>query len=104
MGAGAEWCPQCLAKVEPKRTFAPADAFLGPPPPKAYSRTVKTSVSYGPIGRLVATLLLVVLPVGFLLTYAFPFGIVYLVAAGPLLLQSIWKKTPVPPDTSSHHR
>ena len=99
MSPGAEWCPQCLAKVEPERKFAPADAFLGPPPPKTYSRTVKTSISYGRTGRLVATLLLVVMPLGFLLTFAFPFGIVYLVAAAPLLLRSRGRKTPVPPDT-----
>lgn len=98
MSQGAEWCPRCLTKVEHEPTFAPPDAFLGPPSPKAYSRTVKTSVSYGLAGRLVATLLLVVMPAGFLLTYVFPFGIVYLVAAVPLLLGSIWKKTPVPPE------
>lgn len=63
--------------------------------PKAYSRTAKTSVSFGPVGRVIATLLLVVMPAGFLLTYAFPFGVIYVVAAVPLLLSSIWKKTPV---------
>lgn len=94
---GAAWCSLCLTKVEPERTYAPADAFIGPPLPKTYSRTVKTSVSYGRTGRIVATLLLVVGPLAFLLTYAFPFGIIYLVAAAPLLLGSIWKRTPVPP-------
>lgn len=59
---------------------------------------MKTTVSYGWVGRLIATLLLVVMPAGLLLTFLFPFGVIYLVAAVPLLLQSIWKKTPVPPD------
>lgn len=100
----AEWCPQCLARIEPEPKFAPPDAFLGPPRPKAYSRRVKTSVSYGLTGRLVATFLLVIMPSGFLLTYAFPFGIIYVVAAVPLLLGSIWKKTPVPPDVDPSAR
>lgn len=102
--AGAEWCPRCLTKVEPKPTYAPADAFLGPPLPKTYSRTVKTTVSYGRAGRLVWTLLLVVVPLGFLLTYAFPFGIIYMVAAVPLLRGSIWKRTPVPPGRDGSSR
>jgi hypothetical protein len=98
MSAEAEWCPQCLKRIEPAATFAPPDAFLGPARPAAYSRTVKTSVTYGPAGRVVATVLLVVMPTGYLLTYAFPFAIIYLVAAVPLLLGSIWRKTPVPPE------
>ena len=98
MREGAEWCPQCLKKIEPEPTFAAPDAFLGPPPPQAYSRTAKSSVTFGPVGRLVATLLLVGLPAGYLLVYAFPFGVIYLVAAVPVLLRSIWKRTPVPPE------
>lgn len=101
MKAGAAWCPQCLMKVAPAPTFAPPDAFLGPPTPKVYSRTVKTSVTYGTTGRIIATLLLVVLPSLYLVIYAFPFAIIYVVAAVPLLLRSIWKKTPVPPDPGS---
>ena len=97
LNENAEWCPVCLKKVEPEPTFAPPDAFLGPPTSHTYSRTAKTTVSYGPWGRAVATILLVVLPLGFLLTFAFPFGVIYLVAAVPLLFKSIWKKTPLPP-------
>lgn len=104
MGAGADWCPQCFTKVERGPKFAPPDAFLGPPPPRAYSRTVKTSVTFGLGGRLVATVLLVVVPVGLLLTFVFPFGVIYLVAAVPILLASIWKKTPVPPERDSSRR
>lgn len=64
--------------------------------PRRYSRTARSATTYGWKGRVVATILLVVGPAGLLLTYAFPFGVIYLVAAVPILIASIWKKTPVP--------
>lgn len=93
-----DWCPQCLTKIERGRTFAPPDAFLGPPPPRGYSRTIKSATSFGLVGRVIATFVLVVIPTASLLIYVFPFGVVYVVAAVPLLLGSIWKKTPLPSD------
>jgi hypothetical protein len=104
MRAADEWCSQCLTQVERERTFAHPDAFLGPPSPKGYSRTVKGATTFGALGRIVATLLLVVIPTAWLLYYAFPFGVVYVVAAGPLFLSAIWKKTPIPADPENSER
>lgn len=101
LGKAAEWCPQCYAPVEtqePEPTFAAPDAFIGPRMQVDYSRSAKTDVSYGRVGRIVWTFLLVVLPLLFLFWTVFPFGIVYLVAACPILLPAIWKKTPVRKD------
>ena len=102
--ADAEWCPQCYApagRPEPEKTFAHADAFIGPRPRIRYSRRAKTDVSFGLVGRIVATLLLAVAPAGFLLWNLFPFGIVFMVSTWPVLLPAIWKKAPVLIDEGS---
>lgn len=94
----AEWCPQCYAPItrpEPEPTFAHPDAFIGPRFRIHYSRRARTDVSLGLVGRIVATLLLAVMPAMFLLWTLFPFGIVFVVAAWPVLLAAIWKKTPI---------
>ena len=95
----AEWCGQCLQKIpaaeEQLQTFAPPDAFIGPRTKWSYSRVAKTDITFGWTGRIAATLLFCVLPLMYLLTYAFPFGLIYLIAACPTLLSGIWKKTPV---------
>lgn len=98
LAGSAEWCGQCfapLAKEEPERTFAAPDAFIGPRLRIRYSRSAKTEVSLGLAGRIVLTLLLVVLPLTYLLSVVLPFGIVYLVAGCPILLAGIWKKTAI---------
>ena len=60
-----------------------------------HSRWAGNDVSYGPVGRILATIILVVLPVMYLFWTVAPFGLVYLVAACPLLIGAIWKKTPI---------
>lgn len=93
-----EWCPRCLTKIpeaEPERQFAHPDAFIGPRMQIRYSRRARTDVSYGLWGRILATVVLAVGPGVLLLWYAGPFGIVFVVAAWPILLPAIWKKTPV---------
>ncbi|MGI8775581.1 MAG: hypothetical protein ACR2KQ_11360 [Actinomycetota bacterium] len=84
-----------LPKDEPDKSFAPPDSFIGPRLQIRYSRWARAGVSLGPTGRIIATLLLVVAPVAFLLVTVFPFAIVYLVAAWPILLPALWRKTPV---------
>jgi hypothetical protein len=55
----------------------------------------KTDVSYGVVGRIAATVLLVVVPTAWLLFVAAPFALIWIVAACPLLIAGIWKRTPV---------
>jgi hypothetical protein len=62
-----------------------------PTAPVAYSRWRGGSTSFGPLGRIVATVLVVGIGVGAL--FADPLsGIIWLVIAGPLALPSIWKR------------
>ena len=92
------WCPRCLARVpedETEERFAPPDAFIGPRLRIRHSRWAGNDVSYGPVGRILATILLVVFPLVYLFWTVAPFGLVYLVAACPLLLGAIWKKTAI---------
>ena len=92
------WCPRCLARVpeeETERKFAPADAFIGPRLRIRHSRWAGNAVSSGPVGRILATIVLVILPLLYLFWTVAPFGLVYLLAACPVLLGAIWKKTPI---------
>lgn len=88
--------------AEPARRFAPADAFIGPRLRITYSRWARTDVSFGPVGRIVATVLLAIAPLVFFLLTVAPFAVVWLIAVWPILLPAIWKKTPLrtekPPD------
>ncbi len=101
----AKWCPQCYAPVE---TQAPSDPDPVPPIIQQkttlthgrYSRWHKGDTSFGPVGRIVATVVLVVLPtVFFLIIPIGPFGLVgaalWIFVISPMLLRSIWKKTRV---------
>jgi hypothetical protein len=68
-----------------------------------YSRWKKSTGTFGPFGRLVATfLLLLPLPV-FVMTVAIGIGIIgagiYLIIVMPWALRDIWKKAAVPLDT-----
>ena len=92
----AEWCPLCYAPVdrdESVRSFAHPDAFIGPPQAVRYSRWVKSDVSYGPSGRIIATLLLWLVPLWWGLMYSPILAIFWLCPVGPLLLRDIWKRT-----------
>lgn len=50
-------------------------------------------MSFGPFGRIVATLLLVIVPIWWSAGYSFIILIVWVFVFSPLLLRSIWKKT-----------
>ena len=101
----AEWCSRCfVARPAADKKVGPPDAFLGPPLPRGYSRTVRTDVSMGLMGRIVTTLLLCVIPVLAGITYVFPFGVLYLVAAVPVFVPAIWKRTPLPVDKAEGAR
>ena len=90
-----EWCPRCLTPREAARRIVPPDAYGGPLIGREHSRAVKTDISYGLWGRIVATVLLCVVPVVVCLVYFFPIAFIWIVFAWPLLLRSIWKKAPV---------
>ena len=111
-GAGlapdARWCTQCyekLADPEPEAAEAEAGTPVNVDTPIAYtlgqvrwSRTIKSDTSFGLTGRIVATVLLVVLPILlFLVMPTGPFALVglamWVFVIGPMLLRSIWKKT-----------
>ena len=77
-------------------TFVAPDAYAGPPAPSAYSRWKKTSVSYGPVGRIAATILFCAVPIWWGLSYSIILAIMWVFFVGPLLLRSIWKKTRLP--------
>lgn len=105
-GAGlateARWCTQCYERLEaPEQAETPVDVdtpiayTLGE---VRYSRRIKSDTSFGLTGRIVLTILLVVLPILVFLTMSMgPFGIVgfamWVFVVGPLFLRSIWKKT-----------
>jgi hypothetical protein len=75
------------------------------PPLVRYSRWKKSSGTFGPFGRLLATfLVLLPMPV-FLATVAIGIGIIgggiYLLVVLPWALRDIWKKAPVLLDTTA---
>lgn len=52
-------------------------------------------MSFGPFGRITATILLCVLPLWWSLSYSFVMAIMWAFVIGPMLLRSIWKKTAI---------
>lgn len=98
LGKQTGWCARCLAplpKPEEAPTFVSPDAFIGPPVPRRFSRTVKSDISFGFWGRLALTVVLCVLPIVFFGLYFFPVAIIWLFVFCPLVLPSIWKKVPL---------
>lgn len=65
-----------------------------------HSRWAASSVTFGPVGRLIATALVLV-PLWWSVYYAGPFGIVGLVVWGgvllPMALRDIWRRIPTEP-------
>ena len=100
---GAEWCPQCFQALAPEPnleeapapTFAPPDRFLGPAMPTEWSRWAKSQTTFGPFGRVMCTLFLVVIPVWLGMGYSPIFSWIWVIAVMPPLLASIWKRVPV---------
>lgn len=102
-GAGlrpdATWCGQCFAAVG---GAAPPPVVPGRPVPareelqltQVYSRWQGGPTSFGPVGRVVLTLL--VLLVGLWLLETNPIGgVVYALLAAPLVLREVWKRSAV---------
>jgi len=98
------WCPQCYEPVRQFAARAPLHHgdFVGSPIPTGghiphWSRWEKSATTFGPVGRVIATVLLVatLLPAitsgGFLYLIAFPI-------AGGVVLRSVWAKGWVVPD------
>jgi hypothetical protein len=81
------WAPGTELPSRPAPPPAPATALR----PVAYSRWRGGSTSFGPMGRLVATLLVVGIGVALLVVDPLS-GIIWLAIAGPLALPSIWKR------------
>ncbi|MGH2808089.1 MAG: hypothetical protein ACRDKT_12540 [Actinomycetota bacterium] len=107
----ARWCPQCYTRfdetpvedVEGRGTenpFAHPEAYRRPPP-ATWSRWKASATAFGPVGRVLASLALL-LPFYFFFT-AGVLGLVgmamWLFVVMPMALRSIWKRTRiVPPD------
>jgi hypothetical protein len=107
---GAKWCPQCYARFDDEtpveaidgspKEFAHPETYR-PPPPAEWSRWRSSSTTFGPFGRIVASLALL-LPFYFFFN-AGVIGLVGLVMwifiVMPMALRSIWKRTRItPPD------
>lgn len=69
----------------------PVPAPPAQPVQPVYSRWRGGSTSFGPAGRILATVLVVGIGLGLLLVDPLS-GIVWLVIAGPIALPSIWKR------------
>jgi hypothetical protein len=98
------WCPQCYEPVKQFAARAPLHHgdFVGSPIPTGghiphWSRWEKSATTFGPVGRVVATMLLfaTLLPAiasaGFMYLIAFPI-------AAAVVLNAIWAKGWVVPD------
>jgi hypothetical protein len=107
LAPGATWCSQCYAAVAPATRaaesgttrFAPQTAAavpLGPP-----TRWRKTPTTFGPAGRLLATVALLV-PLAFMVvggmvfTAAWAGALIWLVLVMPRALRDIWRAGRVP--------
>jgi hypothetical protein len=103
LAAGAAWCGQCFRPAgstgevpAPAGGFRPAAASPLPMPASRTTRWRKTSTTFGPIGRLVASLALVVPFVFFVVTGFFdPIAWGGAVVWGGILmpwgLRDVWK-------------
>ena len=115
---GATWCPQCYARFEPEPTEQeqPEIEPVGEPPLFAHPETYRAPPSYGwsrwkggettfgPVGRVIASLALLI-PL-YLFFHSGVLGFVgiamWLFIVMPMALRSIWKRTRIiPPDDQS---
>jgi hypothetical protein len=113
---GATWCPQCFERFEqePPRveTTAEPPAFVHPetyraPPSAGWSRWKAGETTFGPLGRIVASLALLI-PFYFFFNAGI-LGIVgvamWLFIVMPMALRSIWKRTRIiPPEDDQPSR
>jgi hypothetical protein len=103
---GAKWCPQCYARFdepveaieEPAKEVAHPETYR-PPPRTQWSRWRAGAMTFGPVGRVVASLALLI-PFYFFF-YAGVLGIVgmamWIFIVMPAALRSIWKRTRINP-------
>ena len=95
--ADAQWCDQCSAMIphpvdeEPSlRRSLPEQARLTAP--QHYSRWRKSETSFGPVGRILITLVMVAIGALFVWSQN-PFAYVpWLAIATPLVLRSVWAR------------
>lgn len=111
MSAGAQWCSQCFALPAPAPSTAPvpssgfrtvATTAVGQTPVvMRTTRWGKTQTTFGPVGRLVATvatlLPLAVMTVGgFVDMFAWGGALVYLVIIVPWAMRETWQAGRIP--------
>jgi hypothetical protein len=100
-GSDAPRCRACPALVgSPSRASAPPPAAPDTTALMAYSRWRKSTGTFGPAGRVVATLLLLVpLPV-FVMAASVGIGLIgggiYVLVVMPWALRDIWKQAAIP--------
>jgi hypothetical protein len=103
LSANAAWCGQCFAAVTaPAGGFVPAAATGGVVPTVTRTtRWQKTPTTFGPVGRLVATVaLLIPLAVmvvgGFAVMFSWGGAAVYAAVIVPWGLRDIWREGRLP--------
>jgi hypothetical protein len=97
VAAGAEWCGRCHAPLTSPEAAPPLhpDAYGGPALPRRFSRWRRSDVSFGPIGRIVASVLLCAVPIWWAAASSLVMLLMWVFVISPQLLRSIWKKTPI---------
>ena len=93
----AEWCGRCHTPVADPvpPSFARADAYLGPPVPRQFSRWRKSDVTFGPLGRIAASILLCAVPIWWAASFSFVMLVMWVFFVSPMVLRSIWRKTQI---------
>jgi hypothetical protein len=104
---GAEWCSQCYAALVPEedrreqlageeeQRFARPTESISVSGKPVYSRWAGTEVSFGPVGRILATILVIGIGVLLGFNYSPVPAVIWLFLGAPVLLRSIWKRVPV---------
>ena len=98
------WCPQCYEPVTQFAARAPLHHgdFVGSPIPTSghiphWSRWEKSATTFGPVGRLVATMLLFATLLPAIASAGFMYLITFPIAAA-VVLNAVWAKGWVVPD------
>jgi len=99
--AGAQWCGQCFAQVPSYDAFVPGAALPDQPVVMRTTRWGKTPTTFGPLGRIIATIgLLIPLAVmtggGFAVMFSWGGALVYAVVILPWGLRDVWQAGRVP--------
>jgi hypothetical protein len=115
VSAAAGWCGQCYAPRSGATGVAPAGSIMGParavpvatlPPNVIRTRWRKTKTTFGPLGRLLATIALV-LPFAFFVVIGVLTGgltifgaVIWGFVIMPWGLRDVWRAGQVPTDTA----